>query len=108
MGVQIFGASNPWNRSQGSLKADPYPLEILEQTIPEPYQSAALQPIHFTPGWIGLRYRFRGTPGRGLQRQQGKAEMSSAVTSFTIVMIKPSHYDDDGYPITWYRSIIPS
>jgi Radical SAM superfamily len=34
--------------------------------------------------------------------------MSSAVTSFTIVMIKPSHYDDDGYPITWYRSIIPS
>src|SRR5690349_8348237 len=34
--------------------------------------------------------------------------MASAVTSFTIVMIKPSHYDDDGYPITWYRSIIPS
>ncbi len=23
-------------------------------------------------------------------------------------MIKPTHYDDDGYPITWYRSIIPS
>ena len=34
--------------------------------------------------------------------------MANAVTSFTIVMIKPSHYDDDGYPITWYRSIIPS
>ena len=26
----------------------------------------------------------------------------------TLVMIKPTHYDDDGYPITWYRSIIPS
>ena len=24
------------------------------------------------------------------------------------VMIKPSHYDDDGYPIQWVRSAIPS
>jgi hypothetical protein len=24
------------------------------------------------------------------------------------VMIKPTHYDDDGYPILWYRSAIPS
>ena len=24
------------------------------------------------------------------------------------VMIKPSHYDDDGYPIQWLRSAIPS
>ena len=24
------------------------------------------------------------------------------------VMIKPSHYDDDGYPIQWFRSAIPS
>jgi Radical SAM superfamily len=24
------------------------------------------------------------------------------------VMIKPTHYDDDGYPIQWYRSAIPS
>ena len=23
-------------------------------------------------------------------------------------MIKPSHYDDDGYPIQWIRSAIPS
>ena len=23
-------------------------------------------------------------------------------------MIKPSHYDDDGYVIQWYRSFIPS
>ena len=27
---------------------------------------------------------------------------------FSIVMIKPSHYDDDGYPIQWLRSAIPS
>src|SRR6187431_2654995 len=24
------------------------------------------------------------------------------------VMIKPSHYDEDGYPIQWVRSAIPS
>src|SRR5438034_9148660 len=24
------------------------------------------------------------------------------------VMIKPTHYDDDGYPIQWLRSAIPS
>lgn len=27
---------------------------------------------------------------------------------FHFVMIKPSHYDDDGYPIQWLRSLIPS
>ena len=27
---------------------------------------------------------------------------------FNLVMIKPSHYDDDGYPIQWLRSAIPS
>ena len=29
-------------------------------------------------------------------------------STFNIVMIKPSHYDDDGYPIQWLRSAIPS
>src|SRR5690349_14784803 len=27
---------------------------------------------------------------------------------FHLVMIKPSHYDDDGYPIQWVRSALPS
>ena len=27
---------------------------------------------------------------------------------FELVLIKPSHYDDDGYVIQWYRSLIPS
>jgi hypothetical protein len=27
---------------------------------------------------------------------------------FSIVLIKPSHYDDDGYAIQWFRSAIPS
>ena len=27
---------------------------------------------------------------------------------FTIILIKPSHYDDDGYVIQWFRSAMPS
>ncbi len=27
---------------------------------------------------------------------------------FQLILIKPSHYDDDGYVIRWYRAIIPS
>ena len=34
--------------------------------------------------------------------------MSSNAELFHFVMIKPSHYDDDGYPIQWLRSAIPS
>jgi hypothetical protein len=29
-------------------------------------------------------------------------------TRFSLVLIKPSHYDDDGYLIQWFRSAIPS
>ena len=32
----------------------------------------------------------------------------SAVALFHFVMVKPTHYDDDGYPIQWFRSAIPS
>ncbi|MDT8399545.1 MAG: radical SAM protein [Pseudomonadales bacterium] len=32
----------------------------------------------------------------------------NAGSVFHFVMIKPSHYDDEGYPIQWYRSLIPS
>ncbi|ADZ70071.1 B12-binding domain-containing radical SAM protein [Polymorphum gilvum] len=31
-----------------------------------------------------------------------------ADNDFHFVMIKPTHYDDDGYPIQWLRSAIPS
>lgn len=27
---------------------------------------------------------------------------------FQLVLIKPSHYDDDGYVIQWFRSAIPA
>src|ERR1700682_857372 len=27
---------------------------------------------------------------------------------FLLVLVKPSHYDDDGYVIRWWRTLIPS
>jgi radical SAM superfamily enzyme YgiQ (UPF0313 family) len=34
--------------------------------------------------------------------------MSKQTKRFSLVLIKPSHYDDDGYVIQWFRSAIPS
>jgi hypothetical protein len=38
----------------------------------------------------------------------GTESATSAAPLFHFVMIKPTHYDDDGYPIQWIRSAIPS
>ncbi len=34
--------------------------------------------------------------------------MNTKNRRFSLVLIKPSHYDDDGYVIQWFRSAIPS
>ncbi|MBV8837763.1 MAG: radical SAM protein [Alphaproteobacteria bacterium] len=34
--------------------------------------------------------------------------MGSARKCFRLLLVKPTHYCDDGYPIRWYRSAIPS
>ena len=34
--------------------------------------------------------------------------MAERRRQFDFIMIKPSHYDDDGYPIVWWRTILPS
>lgn len=34
--------------------------------------------------------------------------MSKQKKRFSLVLIKPSHYDDDGYVIQWFRSAIPA
>ncbi|HET7433603.1 MAG TPA: radical SAM protein [Thermoanaerobaculia bacterium] len=36
------------------------------------------------------------------------AARAGTATRFCLVLVKPSHYDDDGYVIQWYRSAIPS
>jgi radical SAM superfamily enzyme YgiQ (UPF0313 family) len=33
---------------------------------------------------------------------------AAAPESFSLILIKPSHYDDDGYVIQWFRSAVPS
>src|SRR5215471_21032081 len=35
-------------------------------------------------------------------------EISVPVRRFQLVLVKPSHYDDDGYVIRWRRAMIPS
>src|SRR5579864_152676 len=37
----------------------------------------------------------------------GPAAVAQA-SKFTFVLVKPTHYDDRGYPIQWYRSALPS
>jgi hypothetical protein len=34
--------------------------------------------------------------------------MAAPQQQFSLVLIKPSHYDDDGYVIQWFRSAVPS
>jgi hypothetical protein len=41
--------------------------------------------------------------------QQSKSQLASTQAQrFSVVLIKPSHYDDDGYVIQWFRSAVPS
>jgi hypothetical protein len=39
---------------------------------------------------------------------RGEPMSSAKQLEFHIVLIKPAHYDDDGYPIQWFRSAVPS
>src|SRR6516165_5428959 len=43
-----------------------------------------------------------------IRRGMSDVTVTRAANQFHFVMIKPSHYDDDGYPIQWWRSAIPS
>src|ERR1043166_2914339 len=42
------------------------------------------------------------------QAAEGASPSASRRRSFALVLIKPSHYDDEGYVIQWYRSAIPA
>src|SRR5216110_1487396 len=39
---------------------------------------------------------------------QAPATSARATKRFCLILVKPSHYDDDGYVIQWLRSTIPS
>ena len=40
--------------------------------------------------------------------RQEDSEANGARKRFRVVLVKPSHYDDDGYVIRWYRSPMPA
>jgi hypothetical protein len=45
-----------------------------------------------------------------MKSDQDELERNSIANDsrFTFVLVKPTHYDDDGYPIQWFRSALPS
>src|SRR6201987_3393321 len=53
---------------------------------------------------------FERLASRRLATGMKEGDMAPArdVALFHLVLIKPTHYDDDGYPIQWFRSAIPS
>src|ERR1700741_995113 len=50
-----------------------------------------------------VRRRIAEVDATDWMRPQGMA-----ASRFSLILIKPSHYDDDGYVIQWMRSAIPS
>src|ERR1700740_781262 len=53
---------------------------------------------------------FERLASRRLATGMKEGDMATArdVALFHLVLIKPTHYDDDGYPIQWFRSALPS
>jgi Radical SAM superfamily len=47
-------------------------------------------------------------PATESEIETGATHATSARRRFRIVLIKPSHYDDDGYVIRWWRNFMPS
>ena len=43
-----------------------------------------------------------------MQSSQSRTEAASVRKRFRVILVKPSHYDDDGYVIRWFRSPMPA
>jgi Radical SAM superfamily len=50
------------------------------------------------------RFRFPNSAGMTMRANQSRSDP----IPFHLVLIKPTHYDDDGYPIRWVKAAIPS
>jgi radical SAM superfamily enzyme YgiQ (UPF0313 family) len=48
------------------------------------------------------------SPGTPTRSSIEKAQLQSSARKFQLILIKPSHYGDDGYVIRWRRAMIPS
>ena len=42
------------------------------------------------------------------ETQTLRSPVATSGRRFQLILIKPSHYDDDGYVIRWWRAMIPS
>src|SRR5258708_18676627 len=43
-----------------------------------------------------------------MQSSGSRTEATSARKRFRVILVKPSHYDDDGYVIRWFRAPMPA
>ena len=64
-----------------------------------------MRAIPYTAGRRRVSSRMRA---RGPRRSPLVSTRSRSVEAFELFLIKPSHYDDDGYVIQWWRSSIPA
>jgi radical SAM superfamily enzyme YgiQ (UPF0313 family) len=48
------------------------------------------------------------SPGTPTRSSIEKTQLQSSARKFQLILIKPSHYGDDGYVIRWRRAMIPS
>ena len=77
----------------------------------DPDLPAAIDPRSLKAHTVGI---FAQTPDRArleaidLVRFVTVAPPKSDASLFHLVLIKPTHYDDDGYPIQWVKAAIPS
>src|SRR6476659_5863027 len=56
-----------------------------------------------------LSLRSPSMPASGARNTKVSAPESGVTQKrFQLILIKPSHYDDDGYVIRWWRAITPS
>jgi hypothetical protein len=53
---------------------------------------------------LGCGWRALGSSNRAV----GPEKLGGNVASLDLYLIKPTRYDDDGYPVQWLRSLVPS
>jgi radical SAM superfamily enzyme YgiQ (UPF0313 family) len=55
-----------------------------------------------------IRASILSSRGAGMFSRKRETEVCDAPRRFRVVLVKPSHYDDDGYVIRWFRSPMPA
>ncbi len=93
-----FDISPPWGRSPSALRSLP---TLRGQRILRNRDTAT----QFGPT---CRPSHHSSTARGFLQDIDPTAVARSRRKFLLVLIKPSHYDDDGYVIRWWRTTIPS